>query len=609
MANRFPASRWISFIRRYGPVPTNDNMYDEAIQRTLRKLDIPPIVLPSNHLDLLLQNFRGQQPRSIILTGTAGDGKTYHCREVYEALGGDVDQWHEGGMIQRLTIDERELVVAKDLSELPEPLSGEFVLQLAKDVLSASHESVYLIAANHGQLLEKLDASIESQHVRQLKELVEDAMVTGAQPEEAPLSLYDMSRTSALNLVSEVMNRLLLHPAWEGCRTCPLLDALPRCPIQENRGRLIGEEDAPALLKVRLNELIELSELNDVHFPVRQLLALVANMILGHPEATDGLMTCRTAASILDRELHDRASIFGNVFGENLRRRCERTEPFAKLRRFGIGDETNNGIDSILVYGRDDHTLERRFTDLMGCDPIYGATPTYLALQTAYLEGTDDTTIKAFLDRLRQARQRLFFVIPQDTDADPLRWDLTVFRFAGDFLETAHRLSRERKPDRVVVARLVRGLNRVFTGALVDDEQQVVLASAGSHSQSRTTHILDDLVSVQRRSGEEVRLRWQDDRVVFSIQLGANVPPIELPLTLLRFEFLSRVAEGALPSSFSRECYEDMLDYKARLYRALQDRQDAEAQHRDEETELVLDFLEVSSDGRVRRESVEVKLP
>jgi hypothetical protein len=28
-----PANRWFRFLRNYGPIPTNDNMYDETIQR------------------------------------------------------------------------------------------------------------------------------------------------------------------------------------------------------------------------------------------------------------------------------------------------------------------------------------------------------------------------------------------------------------------------------------------------------------------------------------------------------------------------------------------------------------------------------------------------
>ena len=41
-----PGSRWIRFLRNYGPIPTNDNMYDESIQRALRRHEIEPLTLP-----------------------------------------------------------------------------------------------------------------------------------------------------------------------------------------------------------------------------------------------------------------------------------------------------------------------------------------------------------------------------------------------------------------------------------------------------------------------------------------------------------------------------------------------------------------------------------
>ena len=44
--------------------------------------------------------------------------------------------------------------------------------------------------------------------------------------------------------------------------------------------------------------------------------------------------------------------------------------------------------------------------------------------------------------------------------------------------------------------------------------------------------------------------------------------PVRLDLTPVRFEFLCRVSEGALPGSFSNECLEDLLAFKARLLRA-----------------------------------------
>src|SRR5258705_2981055 len=111
-------SRWIKFLRNYGPIPTNDNMYDETIQRALRRLKIEPLVLPAQFLDVIVANFRSDSPQTEILTGTAGDGKTYHCREVWMALGGSAIDWNRGEKVQRLTAKSCELVIIKDLSEL-----------------------------------------------------------------------------------------------------------------------------------------------------------------------------------------------------------------------------------------------------------------------------------------------------------------------------------------------------------------------------------------------------------------------------------------------------------------------------------------------------------
>jgi hypothetical protein len=113
-----PANRWIRFLRNYGPIPTNDNMYDETIQRALRRHRIDPLVLPAQFLEKLLANFRSDVPSSEILTGTAGDGKTYHCRETWLVLGGSEIDWNTGRKVQRLPLGSRELIIVKDLSEL-----------------------------------------------------------------------------------------------------------------------------------------------------------------------------------------------------------------------------------------------------------------------------------------------------------------------------------------------------------------------------------------------------------------------------------------------------------------------------------------------------------
>ncbi|MGR7911455.1 hypothetical protein ACU64V_18930 [Lysinibacillus capsici] len=68
-------SEWISFLRQYGPIPRNDNMYDETIQRIIKKKKVTPIKIDMVYLDELVENFKLPVPVSVILTGTAGDGK------------------------------------------------------------------------------------------------------------------------------------------------------------------------------------------------------------------------------------------------------------------------------------------------------------------------------------------------------------------------------------------------------------------------------------------------------------------------------------------------------------------------------------------------------
>ena len=87
----------VAFLRHYGPIPASDNMYDELIQSEVERYGIDkPIEIAPARLQEVKQNFESEEPRNVILTGTAGDGKTYHCRQIWEHFGGDPGQWRKG---------------------------------------------------------------------------------------------------------------------------------------------------------------------------------------------------------------------------------------------------------------------------------------------------------------------------------------------------------------------------------------------------------------------------------------------------------------------------------------------------------------------------------
>jgi hypothetical protein len=138
-----------------------------------------------------------------------------------------------------------------------------------------------------------------------------------------------------------------------------------------------------------------------------------------------------------------------------------------------------------------------------------------------------------------------------------------------------------------------------------------VLATAGSYSQARTNLLYEGEISVRPHRGESVTLVPLSARkIALRVQLTRSdeLKPIDLPLTVLRYEFLTRVADGALPSSFSLECYEDVLSYKSQVLAAYESRRKLDGEG-SPAGELTLRFIDLMDDGRVRAHAVEVRLP
>lgn len=607
--------RWIKFLRSYGPTPRNDAMYDETIQRALRRLDIKPLKLPAPYLDDLLANFSSDSPVSEILTGTAGDGKTYRCREVWLALGGNEKEWLSTTKVKTLISGDRTIVFIKDLSELRKGNeSVDLLRQLARDVADEACPRRYLIAANHGQLIEKLRIAADDEPGKRLLGAVEDMLFGDGQAQHGlNLRLRDLSKARASLMIKDVINEITSHPGWEGCENCAARAGGKFCPIYENRKRLVGASDN-GQLQTRLNYLLEISAQNGVHFPVRQLLILVSNALLGHPDAEDGLMTCEDVPAIVQSGRGGKASVYRNLFGENLTpRRAEKTDVFRKLASFGIGGETSNAADNLLVYGADDPIHADAYKELVLNDPIYGGTPEFAQAQEAYLESYDPDAQERFLELLRSQRQRFFFTLPENQVASFKLWDLTVFRYAGVFLQSFVQVHTGQPLDRRTMPLVMRGLNRLFSGLLVQNQDDLVLATSGSLSQSKRSPLLDEIISVPRQQGQEVSLvpvttlHSKQIAVRVKVSKGDDPGPVQLVLTPTRFEFLGRVAEGALPSSFSLECQEDLLAFKQKLLAATERRRKLDDDDEGNSDELVLRFIDVTAEGNAAPRRVMVR--
>ena len=606
-----PSSAWVRFLRSYGPTPNNLTLFDEFVTDNLVKAKVKPITLSSPQLEKIKERVDSSVPGSILIAGTAGDGKTYHCRGLWTHLGGAEKDWTAKTTVKHLKLaDGRQATFVKDLSELNDEESDAALTVMERSMNGDDAQSFVVIAANHGQILERLrDLGKRQGRVHPLRKPIQDAFLQhGAFP--ARLAIFDLSRTTRRESLSEVLKAVAGHQEWDNCKQCSLRADGRVCPIYENRSRVLGDLDN-GLFSKRLGDIVEVSRLNGWHLPVRDLLALASNMILGHGDAKlakEGLMACSDVAKIQEKGAIEEASLYGNVFGSNLPLRRAMSRPvFRALASFGVGTETTNSADGLMVYGADDPKLMDAFYRLLGSDVLYGATPGYLASLQRYLEGDEaariDNGAQEFLDRLQAQRRRLFFTIP-DTEKEYSHWLMTAFRFAGDYLEMIDLLSEGKGVSESTRARLVRGLNRVMTGLLIENNDKLFVASSGGFTQSRISVLCDTEAAARRSGGVGMRIKLDPltERATLDVALAAGANhSASFTLSPVRFEFLCRVAEGALPGSFSNECLEDMLAFKAKLLRKAEllraDRLAEDDEPGVDDGALTLNFIEMEQNG------------
>jgi hypothetical protein len=75
-----PAAAWVRFLRSYGPTPNNLTMFDEYVSGALGRAGVQPISLSTPLLHAMVSHIESKVPGSLLIAGTAGDGKTYHGR-------------------------------------------------------------------------------------------------------------------------------------------------------------------------------------------------------------------------------------------------------------------------------------------------------------------------------------------------------------------------------------------------------------------------------------------------------------------------------------------------------------------------------------------------
>jgi len=588
-------------------------MYDEQIRRSARRYDVEALDFAHPlEVDLFAAVSKSaERARSIILTGTAGDGKSRLCGRLWTELGGSSDEWTANEIYQEISSEiagrVRTVGIIRDLTALP--AQGTYGIWEGKNALlaevnrsffSPDPDWIFVVAANDGQLLDTWRRAAEVPLSKESYDLLETCLVEGKPASQGGVAFFNLSAVSCADIIDLTLEAIIAHPGWAAAYDEAETEGFfsEACPIRRNYEVL-----SSAQFKSRLRQLFELMDLNELHTPIRRVLLLIANMLLGHPAAKDRLMSPTDIRPFIRAGRAHLADIHQNLFGANLTpARRESLEIFEFLNRFGIGDETTNRIDNILVFGASDETLRPYYDSLVEGAFSSQALDELSALRNDYLERPDATQEgeHPFLSSLQAQRRAIFFQIRDDQSDDLRLWDLTVFRHAGEFLrDVVAPLQDTGKANRAITARLVNGLNRIFTGMLVTTDRELLIAAGLSGSAAGLSQILIERISVAPRRYERIELR-NGTLPTLVVQIDDGIE-VNLKLNLVRYEFLMRVAGGALPGSFSKECHEDILAFKSAILAAF-----SRSRPPAETTDLSFRILGLNGEGEPVDDVIEV---
>jgi hypothetical protein len=303
--------------------------------------------------------------------------------------------------------------------------------------------------------------------------------------------------------------------------------------------------------------------MSDQHVPVRQMLMIVVNALLGDHRRTDRTLTCKEARRRARDGDYSSTNPYDSALGLNIRPEKRRAlAVFSSFSTFGVGLETNNAIDALLIK----RCPESLADSLDAADPIYGK-GIFDGVRASYLRGDDSNgSGHSFSAALGAQRRRLFFLLG-GSSPETSPWNLTVFREAGAYLAFSDAVATGTDPEVVatVTGHLVNGLNRTLTGMMAGDTDALWLARSIGRSDPSVGRFTM-LPEIKRKGFGDFRVEVASRKgsrrpqlYVTNRRTGERSTPLELRPLL--FEYLVRVAKGSLPSSFSRQCYQEVRHF------------------------------------------------
>jgi hypothetical protein len=551
---------FVSYLNRYTTAsPDHEAAFDEFIAQAPSPA-AGPLRLTTRVEGFLRDCFERPDPPSVILTGNAGDGKTYLCRQVVAAFDGQPLAELEELGARPIERTKRQLHVVKDLSELGEPQGVDVLRRLATTLDEPSSAERFLIAANEGRLRYLLS---QDKALAALYQHVDQQLQNGPDTRSRQLVVVNLTEVTTSSFVPQALHWMTEPAHWESCEACPIA---ARCPLHLNALRLRDEQIAG-----RVQLLYRLLEHLDIHVTVRDMLIHLAYTLTGNMRCQELQRREAAHADLSPFAYHQ--NVWGHADDSAFRRKASVVQ---HLNRLHVGDHSLFEIDDFIVSGgqsadeRAEHA--RLFAPAIDLDNRRFAQD-----REAYLSGAADRTAaqeeQDLMAWLPHCRRKLFFEWRDEAKVTRL----IPFLYLGLYQSL---LRDERGVREQVLRDLVSGLNRAFSRLYLTGSEYLFVTTQYLHSGEQPRPLvrlrfpLTDLwlLPESRDDNHAYNCERHDLSLVIAppAHLRRSAPaeeraPVRWRIGLLLFEYLLRLAHGGTYNILAQECELDVRRLKDRL--------------------------------------------
>ncbi|KSU48827.1 hypothetical protein AS033_10890 [Exiguobacterium indicum] len=460
-------------------------------------------------------------PRSIIITGNAGDGKTRICRNVYDQLvEEEFKGWPESG-IAEISYKNYKIRIIKDLSELKNEVIVEELKKLQDSLENDESKVYFLIAANEGKLTHTL---VKYPELNKLKNAVIPQFISSNKELEMTkeVKVYNLLYASSSIYAEKIVEGWNEEQNWSICTDCTSKN---KCIINSNHLAL-----SDRTTKNRMMRMYKSLDMNGKHMTMRELLIHLAYTQTGGMACKD----IHEASNSESIQALAKKSYYENFFGNNLRPEVfEEIGGIQEFKSLDPGSISDSLIDDFLLNGdlSSNEQIKDSHHTLFGkdIDVENGAYYEDVKMYRSNIHGDNVNGVELMNKWFPRLRRKYYFESEDNKKVEKL----IPYRHRYDFISILHRGRIEHS----IKVKLVDGLNTFFAKRMV-------------YSPSHQLYVSSDSLLVHQIIGL--------DQVDFHIQgknetidqtgttLTLSVQGVELAINLVTFEYLMRLSNGGM---------------------------------------------------------------